>query len=140
MKALLLLLLLLLPALAQADRTWRTGDTVREAAWQVLNLADMGTTLDAAWRNEAATSRPLPSCKAICYAPAKPLFRERNLALGDYPSRERVVAMMAAGAVAHAGISYLLPHGWREAWQYVTILESGYCVKNNISIGLKVRF
>lgn len=114
----ILLIFSLMSAPAFADREWRTADTVREGLWLAVHIADTGTTLDGVGNG----------------------YHEKNPIIGTHPTRERVVVMMTAGAITHAGISYALPHGWRDAWQYVTILESGYCVERNLSIGLRVKF
>lgn len=116
----LILLLAIAAGAAQADNAWRTADTWREVTWQAVNLADMGTTMDGQRQ------------------PAR--YQERNPLIGAHASPERVAWRMGLGAVAHAGVSYLLPHGWRDAWQYMTIGTSAHCLKGNLEIGLEVRF
>ena len=111
-------------ATATADE-WRKADTAREVAWQAINIVDMGTTLDLAKQNEAAGYMR---------------YTEINPLIGHNPSPEQVTQRMLLGAVAHASISYTLPHKWRTAWQYVSLASSAACTQNNFSIGLRVNF
>lgn len=127
MKTIIAALLLLATSAAHAweHDEWRKSDTVREVVWQVINLADLGTTLDIAKSNDAA---------------GRVVYRERNPVLGPDPSPERVTALILLGAVAHAGVSYALPAGWRDAWQYISIGKSLNSVDNNLSLGLRLNF
>jgi len=114
----------LLAATANANE-WRTQDTVREAVWQAINIVDMGTTLDLAKQNEQLGYQR---------------YTEINPLIGYNPTPEQVTERMLIGAVAHAAISYALPHKWREAWQYLSIGTSAAFATNNLEIGLKVNF
>lgn len=133
--AIALLLLMAASDYCRAD-DWRTQDTVREVAWQGLNLVDLRTTLDGAQYNRAGGKRLYAADGSY----QTELYQEKNPLLGDFPSPRRVVNGMLLGAVVHAGVSYALPHGWRDAWQYLTIGTSAYCVRQNLSIGLEVNF
>lgn len=120
-----LVALAFLPATTANANEWRTQDTVREVVWQAINIVDMGTTLDLAKQNEALGYQR---------------YTEINPLIGHNPTPEQVTQRMVIGAVAHAAISYALPHKWREAWQYLSIGTSAACATNNLEIGLKVNF
>ena len=109
---------------ATADE-WRREDTAREVIWHMANLVDYGTTMDAARRNDDAGYLQ---------------FEEGNPIIGNDPSPRRVLNAFVIGAIAHTATSYLLPHGWRESWQYLSLATSVVCAENNISIGLRVNF
>lgn len=116
-----LILLLTLPNLAFAWKDdWTKADTTREVAWQVLNAVDWAQTLEIARQPEK--------------------YHERNPILGKHPSVGEVNTYMGISAVAHVGISYLLPKKYRMYWQYITIGVSGTCMVSNFNIGLGVRF
>ena len=104
---------------------WRREDTVREIAWHMANIVDYGTTMDLARKNEDAGFMQ---------------FEEQNPVIGGDPSPRRVLNTFVIGAIAHTATSYLLPHGWRESWQYLSLATSIGCAQNNISIGLRVNF
>ena len=117
----LLPLLFLIPACCQADE-WTKADTAREAAYLAFHIADWGQTHNLIHRRE------------------KEGYWETNRILGKTPSIKRVDSYMAFTMLAHIGISYILPRGWREAFQYTTTgIEAGVVIHNN-SVGLKVMF
>ena len=118
--------LLLLSTSAVAD-DWRPADTYRETAFQVLNVIDWGQT------------------RYIARHPDQ--FYEKNLAnggsaefIGVHPTTGRVDVYMAQSAVLHFAVAYLLPHDWRDAFQYITIAGKLNATVNNASIGIKVGF
>jgi hypothetical protein len=116
----LCLLGLLLFATNSFAEDWTTADTLREVAWQVVNAADWGTTLEIARHpNE---------------------YKEYNPLLGHHPSVGKVNTYFIAGAVAHFGVSYLLPKEWRPWWQYASIGISGACAVHNLNVGLRIKF
>jgi hypothetical protein len=108
-------------SICQADE-WRTSDTYREAGFQVLNLIDWGQT------------------RYIAQHPDK--FKEVESAwiIGEHPSVQTVDNYMLFSAVVHPIVSYYLPHGWRDAWQYITIGGKINATANNATIGIKVSF
>lgn len=124
MERILVALAFLLATTASANE-WRSQDTVREVVWQAINIVDLGTTLDLAKQNESLGYQR---------------YTEINPLIGHNPTPEQVTQRMVLGAVAHAAISYALPHGWRDAWQYVSIGTSAACATNNLEIGLRVNF
>lgn len=116
----LLPLLLLVPACSKAD-DWTKADTAREAAYLILHIADWGQTRNIVHRRDEG-------------------YWEINPALGKYPSIKRVDSYFTFTAIAHIGIAYVLPRGWRESFQYTTSgIEAGLVINNN-SIGLRVDF
>lgn len=119
MKTAIILTLLLVPALSQAD-DWTKEDTIREVAYLALHVADWGQTRNIANRGN--------------------IYHEVNPILGRNPSIKKVDSYFALTAIAHVIVSYSLPRGWRDAFQYSTAgFEAGVAMKNN-SIGLKVDF
>lgn len=116
MTRLLLLVALLAPAAARADE-WRTRDTVAEAVCVAALLADYSTTL------------------AVVHHPDR--WHETNPLLGRHPSAAAASAYFGASIAAHALVSRLLPHPYRDVWQFVTLtVEAGY-VASNISAGVR---
>ena len=117
----LLILLLLIPTSAKSD-DWSTSDTYREITFQTLNIIDWGQT------------------RYIAEHPDR--FYEKNIdwAIGKHPTVNQVDNYMAASAVLHFAVSYFLPSGWRDAFQYITIADKLNATVNNASIGIKVSF
>jgi hypothetical protein len=113
--------LLLLSNSAIADE-WRTSDTYRETAYQVLNIIDWGQT------------------RYIAEHPER--YREVGVdwAIGEHPSIGRVNNFMAGSAVVHFTVVYFLPTGWRDAFQYVTIGDKLNATTHNYSVGVKISF
>jgi hypothetical protein len=112
------------PKQGRADE-WRTEDTVREVLCQTLILIDEQQTENIA-RN-----------------PDK--YREVGIAkqfIGEHPSVDQVRVYFLASAIVHAGVSYMLPHGWRDAYQYVMFAYRYDAVSKNVQVmgGLKVPF
>mgnify|MGYP006863133829 FL=1 len=65
---------------------------------------------------------------------------ERNPVLGRHPSIEKVDAWFAGTIAVNTAVAMILPPGWREGWQYVSIGWEGTMVGNNMSIGLGIGF
>ena len=114
--------LLLLSSSAFAADEWTTGDTYCEVTFQVLNVIDWGQTryiaknLDRYYEKESAWL------------------------IGTDPSTEAVDTFMLLTAVLHPVVSYVLPRGWRDTWQYVTIGMKLNNTIGNAQIGIKVSF
>lgn len=133
----LLLGLILFASTARAGDDWTTGDTVRQAVVTGLLIADWGQTR---WnvKHESDCNTPSglyprnPICDALRY--------ETNPLLGQNPSMGRVNIYFSAAIVGHAAISYALPRGWRDGWQYVWIGIEANQVNRNRSIGIKIDF
>jgi hypothetical protein len=111
----LLISLLLLSSSAFADK-WRTSDTYREVGYMTLHALDFKQTHD------------------IAANPDK--YFERNHILGEHPDSAQVNTYFAATALAHYGIARILPHEWREIFQYVTIGVESQSVFRNFSLGI----
>ena len=116
-------------ALGMQGSTWEyvikvvhdaTGDSLREAGWQVLHIVDWGQTLDIA-RNPG-------------------LYHEINPVIGRHPSVGRVNLYMGLSAAGHLAVSWALPKEYRVYWQWMTIGVTGGLVGHNFNIGLRVRF
>ena len=98
---------------------WSTHDTEREAVFDGLLVVDTMQTHN------------------IAHAPT---YQEENPILGPHPSNGSVNRYMAACALGHLAVSYLLPERYRPYWQYVTIGIEGGIVAHNLSIGVGVPF
>ena len=99
---------------------WTPADSAREAAYLALHVADWGQSLDIADHPER--------------------WHEHNPVLGSHPTRGDVNRYFAVTGVLHPVVSYALPRGWREVWQYSTIGLEMYCVGNNYSVGIGMGF
>lgn len=108
---------------------WTTGDTWRQAAVTGLLVADWGQTRWIVRHPQDPTHNGVYTWRA-----------EGNPLLGDYPSIGKVNTYFAAAAVGHAAISYILPRGWRDAWQYVWIGAEANQVRRNYYMGIKLAF
>lgn len=112
----------------QADE-WTYADTYRETAFQVLHVIDWGQTRYIAEHPDYGINQ---SGK----------YHEVDSAwlIGKNPSVIDVDRLMLATAILHPIISYYIPRGWREAFQYLTIGMKLNNVIGNASIGIKVEF
>lgn len=95
---------------------WRTQDTVKEVIYQSFHAYDH-------WQTRKISN----NCDK---------YEELNPILGHCPSSRKVDQYFLATGLLHMGVSYILPHGWREGWQYVTIGVEAGVVYANIQIGL----
>lgn len=115
---------------ARAGDDWTTGDTVRQSVVTALLIVDWGQT------------------RYIVKHPQDPMQpngtytwrAEGNGVLGDYPSIGKVNNYFAVAIIGHAAISYVLPRGWRDAWQYVWIGAELNETAHNRRMGIKVEF
>ena len=63
---------------------------------------------------------------------------ETNPILGDHPSKQRVRNYFIGAAIAHTGITALLPQGpYRTLWQVLSIGWEAGMVSANYRIGIK---
>lgn len=99
---------------------WTEADTAREVAYLALHVMDWGQTLDIADHPER--------------------FYERNPVLGRHPSRGDVNRYFIITGLLHPVVSYMLPRGWRDGWQYVTIGVEVGCVGANARLGVGFGF
>jgi hypothetical protein len=107
--------LLLSSSLAYADE-WTMADTVREATYLALHVAD--------WSQS----------HYIADHPSE--YHETNPILGRHPSSDNVNIYFAATALIHPLISYVLPSPYRQWWQYITIGVEAVTVGNNARLGI----
>src|SRR4030042_1202336 len=122
----ILALILLISTNAFGDE-WRDEDTYREVAFQALNIVDWGQTRYTAKHPER--------------------FKENGAGaggsawlIGEHPSTTDVDRLMVISAILHPVISYYLPHGWREAFQYVSISMKLDATTGNARAGVKFEF
>lgn len=119
-KWILIILIIFVTSPVLAFDKWSIQDKALEAAWQSIHLMDWGQTSMIARNSDR--------------------YYEMNPILGKHPSTQMVHGYMAVGALAHLGVTHILPKKWRPYWQGVTIGMSGICVVNNFNVGLGVRF
>ncbi len=106
-------------ALAADDaRSWTTTDTVLEASFVAMELADYSLTMNILRRRAEG-------------------YSETNLLLGHHPSVARVTLVGGALLVLHGATSYLLPRPYRTWWQLLTLSVAGGAVAHNLAIGLR---
>lgn len=117
-----IIILLLFPITAFSSDAWTTSDSVREATYLALHVADWGQTRYA----NSDENRHL--------------YEEQNPILGKHPSIKRVDTYFAVTALLHVGVAYVLPRKWREAFQYTTIGGEAIVVFRNNSIGVRIDF
>ena len=65
-------------------------------------------------------------------------YYEINPILGKHPDKQTVDIYFAASALAHIGISALLPDEFRDYWQMVTLGVKATLVGWNFSIGIRM--
>lgn len=120
---------LLLGALANLTACMSTTAMYSEAAWQTLNVVDVGQTVTIA--RQPTVWRELG-------------FDTRNV-IGAHPSTKAVYEYMVSAALAHGAVTFLLDRAdpgsgpWHTAsllWQGSTLGAKGYYVANNFSIGI----
>ena len=116
---LLLALGLAAPGAATAS-DWTHADTLRETAYQLTAAMD--------WAQTRQIAKPGDR------------WQEGNPFLGAEPSGAHINKWFAAGAVAHAVISYALPPEYRRAWQYASIAFEGGFVAHNIQAGVRLEW
>ena len=124
MKKILAALLALSALTAHADDDWTHEDTVRESVYLALHAIDWAQSRDIA-RNPDR------------YAENGPVARRM---IGAHPSVRQLDAYMVSSALLQYAISVSLPAKYREAFQYVTILDKTDAVVGNFSIGLRLKF
>lgn len=124
-----LMLLLLLPALAQAD-DWTREDTYRQTALTGLLVADWAQTRWAIKHNEKHCSY-----QENCHS-----YEEDNALLGKHPSIGKLNTLVGASIVGHAAMARVLPSEWRKGWQYVWIGIETNAVYRNHQVGIKFHF
>ena len=114
----LILLILLIPSLAQAS--WTHEDTLYQAAFIATACADWGQTLYIAGNPDE--------------------YEENNRILGSHPSRDKVNLYFPIAIGLHTAVAVALPKDYRRVWQLIWIgIETGMIV-HNASIGIKVDF
>jgi hypothetical protein len=113
---------------------WNAKDTALETAWQLINVADWSQTRQ--FPRYYPTTGRLKSDGCYSQGESNPLIGGR----GGFPSKGRIDATMALGAIAHFWLSTQLPRKSRHGFQYVTIATSLYCVRQNYSVAIKVQF
>jgi len=98
---------------------WTDEQVVLQSVAAVLKVADWGTTLD------------IENCAN---------YYETNPILGKHPNRGKINKYFALSLGSQVFITHILPSKYRNWWLGTNILISGYMVKNNFGIGLKLDF
>jgi hypothetical protein len=100
------------------NRTWTKGDVIRETAYLAVTAVD--------WRQTRTISKN------------PDLWYETNGFLGKHPTTSEVDRYFLAMGVGHVIVTHLIPHPYRQWWQYGSIGFSSYYVIHNNSIGIKI--
>jgi hypothetical protein len=111
-------ILLFLPSLVFGG-DWTTADSIRQGLYTGFTLVD---------------------CEQTKTFLKNPHMYENNHILGKHPSQTKVNNLCALSIVGNAAVSYVLPRGWREAWQYVWIGAEASAVYHNYSAGVRIPF
>jgi hypothetical protein len=110
---------LLMPGCTWADE-WTTGDTYREATFLAIDAIDWAQT-----RNIARDPQH---------------YHEQSPIFGMHPNTGEVNRYFALNALANIGVAYILPRGWREGFQYVSIgIEAGWVI-HNYRLGISAKW
>lgn len=124
----------LLPATSRAN-DWTTADTLWQATYTALHVADWGQTLHIReCERESTVFNGQTYYKGGCD------HAERNPILGEYPTRGEVNAYFATTLILHTAIAYYLPPPYRRIWQIVWIGVQANTVSRNINAGVKFSF
>jgi len=99
---------------------WTGEQIVLQSVAAVLKVADWGTTLDIVEKADR--------------------YYEVNPVLGKHPSKNEVNKYFMVSMGTQILITHLLPSEYRNWWLGSNILISGYWVKNNYGIGLRINF
>jgi len=108
------------PCFAWEPDPWSRTDVALEITWQALNLMDWHQTWQIA-------DRPEEYC-------------ERNVLLGEHPSKGKVNWLLPLSSVAHALAVHFLPKKYRTPFQVISIGWSGKAIRNNWEAGLHFSF
>jgi len=126
------ILLLAFIALPCNASQFSKAEATEEIAFQILNVIDIGQTLDIKHHPNIHEGR---------------LFESGGSAeiIGEHPSDAQVVGWLAVEGAAHYAISrYMIRHDapkWLvHAWQAVTIGMKANCIQSNYHLGLKISF
>lgn len=98
---------------------WRTSDTIRQIGVNALIAVDYGQTLDIKNHPELEESNPI---------------------LGEHPSDRAITGHFLTISILHPLISYMLPHGMREWWQYGSMVYWSAVIYHNHQLGVKIDF
>jgi hypothetical protein len=126
LAATLLLVLFLNSGNACAFDKWSKQDLALEATWLTLHAVDCAQTRWMAkhdWKWDGKDWRELDP-----------------LMFNDHPNTAQVNMFFAAGALAHVGITHVLPAKYRPYWQGIWIGISGATIHNNEKIGAGLNF
>jgi len=105
-----------------------------------LCFADPWTKEDTAWQL-GYTSLLAMDCAQTRWGASHPkAFEEGNPVMGTHPSKGKIDNACLAMALGHAGISYVLPLGYRRMWQFSSIVIEATVVFHNASLGVKMEF
>jgi len=126
MKALLLCLILLLPAALRAEeKVWSTTELSLLAAYQVARFVDWRQTLNIAEQRNPDGS----------YA-----WHETNPLLGRHPSVGRVNTHYAISAIGVAALAHYLPNRYRKPFLTGAVVFEVAIVARNYNLGIAMRW
>lgn len=108
------------PCFAWEPDPWSKTDVALEITWTALHLMDLNQTLQI-------------SANPDKYTEGCPFLR-------DHPSKGEVYKVFAIGWVAHALIAHVLPHPYRNWWQFLWIGSSATSVQDNWATGIHFSF
>ena len=114
----IIMLILLLPSMANAFDQWDKTDKVLFAISTTAMVVD--------WRQTRTGGQNG--------------MEERNPLLGRYPSADYTDAYFVASLVTQTAIAYILPSKWRKIYLTSMATISVVCIANNINMGVGIQW
>lgn len=74
----------------------------------------------------------------IAEQPAK--YKETNNFLPEHPSKHQVYQHFIIAGIIYGLVAENLPPTWRNGWAAGWIIAEGYTVRNNLRLGLQIKF
>ena len=99
---------------------WTTQDTVLQSAFTTLACIDLWQTYTFLYIDKDG--------------------KESNPFMGEHPSKQRFFVIGGGWIVLHSAISYIIPKQFRTIWQSIWISEEIYCIHNNYTLGVQLKF
>jgi|GEM_PF-1773463 len=132
---------------------WDNEEKAMLGVGTVTRIVDWGQTLDIVYyqnnckmkrkylgMSSSLDSEPHPVYKEYRDKKCENDYRETNIILGKYPSRDQVNLYFATSIILNKLISDHLDHKWRKAFLMSNISVDLYITRHNSNIGLKLRF
>lgn len=111
---------------------WTAGDTIRQSVVTSLLIID--------WAQTRYISKHPCGRYEYCVNPYSEHGSATRRFIGEHPSTAQVNRYFIASIVFNVVIAYVLPRGWRDAWQYGSAGYELSIVLSNRSAGIQLQF